>query len=790
MHQRSSLSILLISLLTTPTLANAQSGGDEPMLDEVIVTATKRAQSTQDIPMSVEAVSGERISQTGLRDLSDLSSTIPSFIVTESAGDRNITMRGMGSPSGQRGIEQAVAMYLDGQYLPRSKQYYSVFLDVERVEILRGPQAVLFGVNATAGAVNVISASNRPGDDFEGSLSAGAELENGGTAAKLVLGGGLGETLGVRFVAKYEDLDGFANTSSGPGGAEENEAARLSLIWQPSDSFSLTAKASYFDNLFEGQLSEQISPEGITPFPATPSNSYEHDTPSLDLTGELNGPGFKMDGTNFVISADWEVGEHTLTAIIADSEFEHVLGNDFDSGAFVAPEVHAMSADSFGSEDFEQQTAELRLVSPGGNTFDYMAGVYYQQSDMKDRSTSLATFLEQAGLFDAFGPLFGLDKGPGGPWDIPFGFAEVQQDQELWSAYASLTFNVSDNVSITAGGRYTDESKTVERTRSCGVASDGLDTVQDTAGTGACAAYDAFLDALSLAGVFYSTAANTVGTRQDIDDSYFLPEVSIMWDINDSHSLFGRVAQSAKSGGMSSSFGAIPGRLTFEPEEVTAFEIGTKSAFASGRGEFNLTLFNNEYEDLQVTSITLGGALVDNAGKATIRGAEADGRFLATEWLTLGASVAFLDAEYDEFTNAQCAAGPSETVPNGDGSCDATGLAPPMAADFSYNVYADMVFPISGSLDLLAGASASGSTDYITEGTFSETMRQDDWTMVNAYVGIAGNNGRWSVDLIGRNLSDEVLGGPGIDLGGAFFTNAAIGTRTHKTLMLRGQFNF
>ena len=147
MNFKRSYLMLIIAIALGADTAIAQT-----QLEEIVVTATKRAQSTQDIPMSVEAMSGEKMSQLGIRDMADLSNGIPSFIVTESAGDRNITMRGMGSPAGQRGIEQAVAMYVDGVYNPRSKQYYNAFLDIERVEILRGPQAVLFGINATAGA--------------------------------------------------------------------------------------------------------------------------------------------------------------------------------------------------------------------------------------------------------------------------------------------------------------------------------------------------------------------------------------------------------------------------------------------------------------------------------------------------------------------------------------------------------------------------------------------------------------------------------------------------------------
>jgi iron complex outermembrane recepter protein len=770
-------------------------------LEEVLVTATKRQQTAQDIPMSVEVMSGDTIDRNSIRDMADLSASVPSFIVTESAGDRNITMRGMGSPSAQRGIEQAVAMYVDGVYKPRSKQYYSAFLDVDRVEILRGPQAVLFGINATAGAINILSRSNRPGDEFEAKIKIGTELEDGGEIAEIAVGGGIGDTLGVRGVFKYEDLDGFADTNSGPGGQEENMSGRLSLVWEPSENFTLTAKGDYFDVTYEGQLSEQIcalpteqcqfnSPDLSSRFPSSPSNSYEHDTPALDLTGELDGPGYEIDGYNISLQLDWMLGEHTLSAIFSDSEFDHVMGNDFDSGAFVAPNVHGMSADSFGEENFEQQTLELRLVSPGDEFIDYAVGVYYQDSDMEDRASSMATFIEQAGLFDVLGPLVGLEKGPEGPWDIPFGFGHVSQDQELWSAYANVTFNLTDSLALTVGGRYTDETKTVERSRSCGTASDGLNTVEDSAGTGACATYDAFLGVLGLSGTFYATPENTVGTKQDLDTDNFLPEVSIAWDFHDNHNLWARYAASAKSGGMSSSFGAIPGNLTFDEETVDAYEVGIKSRFADGRGELNATAFYNQYEDLQVTSITLAGSVVDNAGEATIQGIEVDGRYLLADWLTIGASVAWLDAEYDEFDTAACAAGPSKSKPNGDGSCDASGLEPPMAADFTYNVFADAIFPLSDNLNLIAGLSASGSTDYVTEGTFNENMRQDDWDMYNGYIGIEQADGQWNINLAGRNLGDEVLGGPGIDLGGAFFTNSAVGTKTHRSVFLTAEYNF
>ena len=177
-------------------------------LEEVIVTATKRAQSAQDIPQSVEAFSGEKMRDMGIMDIATLATSIPNFFVGDGVVTTNITMRGMGS-GGERSFEQSVGMFIDEIYMPRSRQYRSPFFDAERVEILRGPQAVLFGLNSTAGAVSVHSARSRPGDAFVGEITASYEAEYDGATATLVLGGSPTETLGLRFAGQYSDSDGY-----------------------------------------------------------------------------------------------------------------------------------------------------------------------------------------------------------------------------------------------------------------------------------------------------------------------------------------------------------------------------------------------------------------------------------------------------------------------------------------------------------------------------------------------------------------------------------------------------
>jgi iron complex outermembrane recepter protein len=604
-----SVGLLLSSIICM--LASVVAEGQ--VLEEVVVSATKRTQYIYDIPISAEVMTADQLDRLAASDITKMSNAIPNFTVINAPADKNITLRGLGSPAGQRGMEQAVSMYVDGLYKPRSKQYYNSFLDVDRVEILRGPQAVLFGVNATAGAINIVSASNQPGDDFEGSLKFEHELEYSSNSATAVLGGGLNETLGARLVLKHDDTKGYFTTNSGPGGDEKNTSGRLSLVWAPNAELKVNAKIDFHDILFKGNLTEQIDPET-----ENLRNAYEYNTPSLILTGTLDGPGFKSEGYNAVVSADYAIGENTLTGILSHSTFEHTLGNDFDSGAFLPTGEHAMSADSFGFEDFDQTTMELRLTSSGTEKVDFIVGVYAQDSNTADRGASIPTFLQQAGVFQRFGPLFGLANGPGGEWDIPFGTADLNIDQRSWSIFGNVTLNLSDTFNITLGARYIEEDKFVERSRACGVASDGRNVVTDRDGAGSCARIDAFMRAVGLDGIFFSTVENTLNSGRDIDSNHFLPEISANWNFSDNSMLFARIASGAKTGGLSSSFIVSAAEMQFDDETVVSFEGGIKSRFMNGRAEVNASVFRSEYEDLQVTSITLSGARVSNAGEANI----------------------------------------------------------------------------------------------------------------------------------------------------------------------------
>ena len=748
--------------------------------------------------MSVAAISGDVLLQNAVQDMSDLSEAIPGFVVTNSATNKLITMRGMGAPAGQRGTEQAIAMFVDNVYKPRSKQYYSAFLDIDRIEVLRGPQAVLFGINATAGAISILSNSNRGGDDLEASIRLENEFEHGGWIATGILGGGLGENFGVRIALRHQDTDGFLDIPGNHSGDTEAWDGRLSLVWDLSERASIEAKVDFFDATWLG-----VSGEGLDPLAESPDNVFNGPA-EVPFANRAGLPmGYDMDGSNVSVSFNWGLGNSTLSLLASRSEFERTDVTDFDGGTAIGG-VDVKTFESVSFEEFEQHTIELRLTSPGGEKIDYVAGLYYQDADMDQGAGATIVSPVFNGLFYGTpdNPAAGLVNifsggvihalNPSDPHNNPFGVGLSNYDQSLLSVYANVTFNLSDTLSLTLGARYSDEDRDFERRVECGLAADGFAGLQpESSGSAACRAarLTDLLGSGFRGGAFFNRPDGN--GEEGSDWQHFLPEVSAMWDFSESHTLFARIGLGAKSGGMSSSWAtALPDTL-FEDETVTAFEIGTKSRLLDGRMELNTTLFNNEYKDLQVTSFEFGAARVDNAGKATVRGFEMDGRLAAAEWLDLGGSIAFLDAEYDRYTHGTCADAPSPSVENEDGtSCDLSGLPLLTAPDFSANIYADALFSLTGSVDLAMGVNVSHSDEYFTEAKYILALKQEAYSTIGAYIGLRSKDDKWSVNLVGKNLSDEVTIGSGVEINALGLASVVPSGNNARMIFLNAQYNF
>jgi outer membrane receptor protein involved in Fe transport len=733
---------LLVSAvaMALPVTASAQ-------LEEILVTATKRSESTQDIPMSVQTFSGDKMQAMAITELGDLATTIPNFSIGDGVTTNLVTMRGMGSGE-DRSFEQSVSMFVDGIYMPRSRQTRTPFFDANRVEVLRGPQAVLFGLNSTAGAISIHSAVNNPGDAFEARITGEYETEYEGGKGTLIVGGSPMESLGLRLAVEGgESGDGYIdNDFIGEQGDTESTLVRLSAVWEANENLTVIAKYNYADYELHGQMAEATNRAAA----ALDNGDGDLDWRNSGIgellpllapisQHELTKPGSEQEVNNFSLNLDYAWGEHTITGLFGYSDYDYSLSTDLDSVSFAGAGLPGLSLDAMSYEDYEQTSFELRLTSPGGETFDYVAGIYYQDSTLKSDQPNIqklppGVVLPSSDFYERGNNVF-------------------EQDATLWSGFASVTWNINDSFRLIGGGRYSDDDKDTKRSSICQHSfDDGVNWVPAGFNTGACA------------------RASDQGNNISSDN--FMPELVAQYDWGEDTMVYAKYSESAKSGGAATGTSIPDGRLLYDDETAKGVELGFKTRFADGAAELNVVAFYTEFDDLQVKSSSFEGieviTNVGNAGEATTQGLEMDGRWAASDWLTLGGALAYLDASYDDYKNAPCnQSGSTPANPSGEG-CDASGEDLVFAPDWTGSIFADVTFPVTDALNLVGNVTMSYSDEYLTDGTLDPQLLQDSYTKYDASVGIEASSGQWNVSVIGKNLSDEEINMSGQPLGAGY----------------------
>ena len=770
-----------VAILTTAPVTFAQS-----VLEEVIVTATKRETTVQDIPLSIEVVTGDVLENRGITNLEELATIVPNLEVGDGLLTTGVAIRGVGSQP-ERSIEQSVGMFIDGLYMPRSRSYRAPFLDVERVEVLRGPQAVIFGLNATAGAVSVVSKKHRPGDAFEAGLMVDSEVEYGGSSMTGIIGGSPTDTLGLRLVVRHTNRDGyFINDFDGSEHHDKEEIiVRGTAVWEPTSEFSITVKGEYGSFETDGSVGEQYGPIGINQlvafgFPAAYvtddlqlNHSHNADNSLIPLmvnntgaggspvTGNLSGPGVAQEYINLSIKADWEVMNHTLTGLFGHVESDWDLYTDLDLTAIPI-------LDSGIYEPFEQDSVEIRLTSPGDQTLDYILGFYYHNNDV---------FNAQPNIYE---PTFGTAFGAYG-FEYSYPGTLQSTDEELWSIFGTATYNINDQFRITGGVRYVDTQKKHVREGVCAPVNGGIADFSPAADLTA-------FEAVVGVGSFF--CPNFRGFRDTMNFDDWLPEVSAQYDFNDDIMFFIKYGQSAKSGGFA--FGTVLNanadgspQIQYEDEQAETIEAGFKANLLDGAANLNFTFYHTEFDNLQVNSFdpVTAAASIQNAAKSTSLGIEIDGVWQVNEWLQLFGSFASLDNEFEQFSNAPCPI--SDQLAGVPAPCDATGSPLPFAPDYSGNVGFDASYPISGNLNFVAGMQVGFKGDYIVDAGLERSIDQDSYATVGANVGIEANDGRWSISVIGRNLTDEAI----LNNGTPFFTTLGF-IKPPRMIFIQGRYRF
>lgn len=750
--------VKLLSLIISGLISNAVIA-EEAALEEILITAQKRVQKLQDVPISVNTLSGEKIEDAGITSIERIADYIPSFNMTQTGIGTNIAIRGISSGVNQ-GFEQSAAQFVDGIHYGRSQLARSPFLDIERIEVLRGPQSIIFGKNSTAGAISITTA--KPTDDFEGKISALYEPEYGEQDLRLVLSGPFSETFSGRLAILSSSVDGYMEniTLNRDESGDDNQVVRGSLRWQPTDDWDINLKIEdgSFDS--DGRNIEVVKPVTYAAPGSTGVTQYRDALNTLtqgqywmntaqDWKRESNGDYSYNDTANQTLSIEYEMENHTITSVTGHNayNYEELCDCDFTG----APGFTILS-----DEDYTQFSQELRIASAEDQTFSYLAGVFFQSSSLDFHDTigvPTDSFIATAFVSRIGATAANALRGASTQRDF-------KQDTDLSAIFAQGTWNFTDTSRLILGARYTQETKDASR-RQYHVTPSGVTLPQG----GISDAYN------SLWSIFKVDPHTVDGDR---DESAFTPLITYQWDINSTDMLYATYTTGFKSGGFDVRSNAAPNALggiyngpspipniegtwEFEEEKVNNFELGGKFLFR-GAAELNVALFRSEFTDMQTSQFD--GSLsfnVTNAGEALVQGLEVDGRWAVTEPVLLRGGVAFIDFEYTDFKNAQCYFGQVDNIdPAGDGVCDATGKRREFTPEIQGNLGVDYTVEFSG-MKLVSTLDVIYSSDYLTTPSLDPKFKQDAYAKINARIALSGNDDMWELALIGKNLTDEAI---------------------------------
>ncbi len=796
---------LLLGAAAVSFGAAAQQSGRA--LEEVTVTASYREQGLQDVPISVSAVAGETLTETAVQKAEDIQFLVPNFNLTETGIATNIFIRGIGSGINQ-GFEQSVGTYVDGVHYGRAQQTRSPFLDIERIEVLRGPQSILFGKNSVAGALNITTA--RPTSEFEGSVLASNEFEDSEWIVEGMVSGPLGQRLRGRLAARVRELDGYMSNAT-LGTDEPNRedwTVRGTLEIDLSDNLLATLKFESGDFDVDGRHIEIVGeePAAAGPFAGLRYNEilagvFMQDASVTNVVRDdvrsSNGDFSNNSSDAYAVTLDWGFGEYQLRSITAYSEFEY---DEFCDCDFTGASVFGAAL----QESYEQFSQEIRLTSPVREAYDFIAGVYYQTSehDYDDQIVVPADSI----LVPAIN---GQSPGSGDLVAATQAAREANVDNDVFSVFAQVNWRISPEWTLQLGGRVTRDERDGDRTLSIEALGGGaLPTAQAPAPLVYANAFgitSTNLADLGPTGAFFLAELGALPVDGSRSTTKFSPEFKVLWDANDDTLLYGSWSRGFKSGGFDfrannrNFYADLPTSFEYDDEEADNFELGGKFTLADGAVELNAAAFFTDFTDLQI-SIFDGvlGFNVGNAASAVVMGVEVDGRWAASDYLTVSGGVAFTDFEFTDFENGQCYFGQTPDVDlDGDGTpelCDYTGKSNQMVSEVQWNLSFDFAYPMRNGLEFRSLLDVFYTSEYDASATFDPALQQDAYNKVNLRLGLGPQDGGWEVALLAKNLFDErvLQFGGDTPLAGSTFgakSNYAFWSRG-RTVTLQGRLRF
>ena len=740
-----SFSILLTILFIQPLAAQTLQQ------EEIVVTAQKREQSLQDVSVSVTAVSGEMLIDNGINDVSRLDIMAPGLVFQQSGNDVRFSMRGAVTAQVEAN-DVSVAFYTDGLYRPRHAQALAGFIDVERVEVLRGPQGTLFGRNSYGGAINVISRKPEFEEfDYGGAFGLGSYDHLRGEG---FVNMPLGQSAALRVTGVREIRDPIVEniTIGDKGGLKDanNYYVRGQLAYDPSDDIGMLVRAEHWKDDANGNGDFGYKPLGVPVNPATGRSN--------GLAGVLNGfigqrtdcgncgrAGAGLDATaervladpykisnDFSPSRDIEentiAGEFTFSGL-AFADMKLNLGYiDFKELRLADADLSSYGSLVAGNAITSATTSqEIQLTSTHDGPLEWVAGLYFLQEDLSNAFLwmdiqKLASNAPDPGLAPSY---------TWAPW-----LRQIRIDTRSHAAYTQGTWSFRDSLRLIGGLRYTYDTRDWSVFRPPG-AVDG-----------------------AFAGDISALRFNTPLPSREGDKSWnqLTWKAGLEWDINDNAMSYFTASTGFLSGNVQSAFAAP---RSYDERRVKAYEIGLKSALLEGALRFNIAAYYNTYENLLATRFVPVGNTVlaqsDNAGSSDALGLEIEADWIPIERLNLGLRAAFTHARYDRFIVTNQFQEGGQTIGGVNNLIRRDGGQVWGSPDLTLTLLGGYDFSLGEYGALTPGFSFYYSDDYIAFDRPYTFARQDSYTRTDLTLNWTSTDGDWKAQAFVHNLEDEAV---------------------------------
>lgn len=760
-HFRSNKIAAAVLLATTMSSGNALA-----QIEEVVVTATKRAQTLQEIPIAVSVVTSDSIEKAMVLDIKDLQSLVPSLRVTQlqSSANTNFIIRGFGNGANNAGIEPSVGVFIDGVYRSRVGSALADLPKVERIEVLRGPQSTLFGKNASAGVISVVTA--RPDlDAFSGSVGAVVGNYN----QQIIKGdvtGPITDSLAFSVFGSMNQRDGYYDNNE--LGTEQNEIDRWSfrgqLLWAPTDllELRLIVDGEGLDEVCCGVANLVDGPTGDI-VRALGGNLVPNDGFAYEGFYDFD-PFTEIDTSGVSLEVTYDFESVTLTSISAYRTLDQFqLGDvDYTSARLIDPN-QANQSDT----QIDTFTQEFRLTSAGDGNLSWMVGAFYFTEEVDidgafgygDQFRPYADGLSGGAITtieNIAGPLLGIP--PGSFFAEGTGYpSEVSTlDDDTLSLFAQADYVFADDWTLTLGLNYTESEKDV----SVNIVSNDIFSGLPLAALGVPPAFVSALAPLQFLPPFVSYPNSVEDGKSKDDDTTYT--VRLAWDLNADINVYAGVSTGFKATSWNLSRDSRPfandipaltdaglvvpnlttGTRFAGPEESTVYEIGLKASYDTVT--FNVAIFAQEIDGFQSNVFSGTGFNLVNAGKQSVEGLEFDLNWYPTDFLKVAFAVTYLDPLYDEFEGALGI----------NGIEDLSGTQPAGIPEFSTNTSVTYDFQVGSFADAFLRVEHVFEDEVQVIENVPKDIASREINMFNASLGMYFNSG-WELNLFGRNLNED-----------------------------------